>query len=160
MSVFDWLAVAAIAFAIGAGIGAIVSGRKLRVLEERLSRLSGGRDGKSLEQLIGAHDATLRKHGKDLTDLVKASEYLHRTLQEAVRKVSFERYNPFPGIGGNLSFTLVLLDAHNSGVVITSLHNRDATRVYAKAVRDGQPLQQVSEEEARGLTAALMQKGA
>ncbi|TSC71737.1 MAG: hypothetical protein G01um101438_939 [Parcubacteria group bacterium Gr01-1014_38] len=160
MSVFAWLAVLALALAAGAGISALFSTRKLRVLEERLERLGSGKDGRSLEQTIRAQDAMLKKHSEGITELVKASEYLHRALQAAIRKVSFERYNPFPGIGGNLSFTLVMLDAHNTGVVITSLHNRDATRVYAKAVRDGQPLQQLSEEEERVLRNATTQKGA
>ena len=160
MSIFDWITLLALALAGVSGIGALLNMRKFRTLEERLERLGSGRDGRSLEQTIGTHDAMLKKHREDIAELVRASEYLHRTLQAAIRKVSFERYNPFPGIGGNLSFTLVLLDAHNSGVVITSLHNRDATRMYAKAVRDGQPLQQLSEEEDRGLKNSMMQKGA
>ena len=156
----DWVAIAAVLLALGAAVWAVISYRKVHALEERLAQFLQGRDARSLEQTIAAHETGLKKHEESLRDLVKASEYLHRALQAAIRKVSFERYNPFPGIGGNLSFTLVLLDAHNAGVIITSLHNRDATRVYAKAVRDGQSLQQLSEEEDRGLKNAMMQKGA
>ena len=160
MSVFDWLALVSVLVAIVAAIIAMRSVRTIRTLEERLERLGSGKDGKSLENTIAMHDMLLKKHAEHVTDLVKASEYLHQSLQVAVRKVSLERYNPFPGIGGNLSFTLVLLDAHNTGAVVTSLHNRDATRVYAKAIRDGQPLQQLSEEEERALQNAMLQKGA
>ena len=160
MTLFDGLAILALAIAAVSGVGALLAMQKLRTLEERLEKLGSGRDGKNLEQIIGAHEAKLRKHSEGIAELVQASEYLHLALQAAIRKVAFERYNPFPGIGGNQSFTLVLLNAHNTGIVITSLHNRDATRVYSKAIRDGQPLQQLSEEEERVLKNATTQKGA
>lgn len=131
-----------------------------RTMERRVAAFLSGRDGKSLEGMLIDHGETLAKHTEGLRDLVNASEYLHRAIQSSIRKVSFERYNPFPGVGGNQSFTLVLLDASNSGVVITSLHNRESTRVYAKAIRNGKPLQNLSEEEGRALQNALLLKGA
>lgn len=129
-------------------------------LEKRLAAFLTGKEGKSLEAVLADHGTLLEKHATDIRDLVKASEYLHRALQTAIRKVAFERYNPFPGLGGNQSFTLVLLDAHNSGVVITSLHNRESTRVYAKAIRSGKPLHNLSDEEDRVFKNALLLKGA
>ena len=135
--------------------------RRLRALETKLDRLGGDRpDGESAIAALARHEETLQKHGERIGELVSASTYLHRALQTAVRKVSFERYNPFPGLGGNQSFTLVLLDAHNSGVVLSTLHSRETTRIYAKGVRDGQPLQPLSEEERRTLQNALAQSGA
>jgi hypothetical protein len=53
-------------------------------------------------------------------------------------KINLTRYNPFDELGGDQSFILCLLDNANSGVIITSLHNRDSTRVYAKAVKNGE----------------------
>lgn len=133
---------------------------RLRKLEGRLASFLQGRDGQTLESLLATHGLTLEKHAAGLAELRTASEYLHRALQAAIRKIAFERYNPFQGLGGNQSFTLVLLDAHNTGLILTSLHNREATRVYAKAIRDGKPLQQLSLEEERVLQNALLQKGA
>ena len=40
-------------------------------------------------------------------------------------------------MGGDQSFILVMLDNTNSGVIITSLHSRDVTRIYAKAIKNG-----------------------
>jgi hypothetical protein len=131
-----------------------------RTVEKRLEAFFAGKDGQSLEQIFIDHGTTLTKHAEGIRDLVQASEYLHRAIQTSLRKVAFERYNPFPGVGGNQSFTLVLLDAFNSGVVITSLHNRESTRVYAKAIRNGKPLHKLSEEEHRAFQNALLLKGA
>lgn len=53
-------------------------------------------------------------------------------------KINLTRFNPFDELGGDQSFILCLLDNANSGVIITSLHNRDSTRVYAKAIKNGE----------------------
>lgn len=53
-------------------------------------------------------------------------------------KINLTRFNPFDDIGGNQSFILCILDNSNSGAIITSLHNRDFTRVYAKTVKNGE----------------------
>lgn len=53
-------------------------------------------------------------------------------------KINVTRFNPFNDLGGDQSFILTILDQSNTGVVLTSLHNRDITRIYAKAVKDGE----------------------
>lgn len=60
-------------------------------------------------------------------------------LNKAISKVGLTRFNPFDGLGGDQSFIITLLDKQNSGIILTSLHNRDFTRVYAKTIKDGQP---------------------
>lgn len=55
-----------------------------------------------------------------------------------IQKLSLTRFNPFDEMGGDQSFILCLLDNTNSGVIITSLHNRDTTRLYAKEIKNGQ----------------------
>lgn len=52
-------------------------------------------------------------------------------------KVNITRFNPFNDLGGEQSFILSILDQDNSGVIITSLHNRDTTRIYAKPIKKG-----------------------
>ena len=53
-------------------------------------------------------------------------------------KINLIRFNPFEDLGGDQSFILVMLDNTNSGVIITSLHSRDVTRIYAKAIKSGE----------------------
>ena len=66
------------------------------------------------------------------------------------------RYNPFEETGGNQSFALALLDAEGNGWVLSSLHARQGTRVYAKSIRGGRSDAALSEEE----TAAIRQASA
>jgi len=53
-------------------------------------------------------------------------------------KINITRFNPFADIGGDQSFILTIIDQNNSGAIITSLHNRDITRVYAKPIKNGE----------------------
>lgn len=53
-------------------------------------------------------------------------------------KINLTRFNPFDDMGGDQSFILCVLDNSNSGVIITSLHCKDLTRVYAKTVKNGE----------------------
>ena len=59
-------------------------------------------------------------------------------ISDRPTKINLVRYNPFGDLGGDQSFILCLLDNNNSGAIITSLHNRENTRVYAKAIINGQ----------------------
>jgi len=59
-------------------------------------------------------------------------------LSKSISKIKLVRYNPFDDVGSNQSFILVMLDNTNSGVVLTTLHNRGFTRVYAKTIKNGQ----------------------
>lgn len=72
-----------------------------------------------------------------------------------IQKIGFVRFNPFPQTGGDQSFCLALLDAKDSGFVLSSLHSRDHTRFYAKTVKagvgDGHEL---SKEERQAVTHA------
>jgi hypothetical protein len=53
-------------------------------------------------------------------------------------KLTVTRFNPFEDVGGDQSFILCILDTNNSGAIITSLHSRDFTRVYAKPIKNAQ----------------------
>ncbi len=67
-------------------------------------------------------------------------------------KINLTRFNPFDELGGDQSFILCLLDNANSGVIITSLHNRDSTRIYAKAIKNGESdAMALSKEETKAL---------
>jgi hypothetical protein len=73
----------------------------------------------------------------------------------AVQRVGIVRFNPFEDTGGQQSFALALLDSRGSGLVISSLHSRQATRVYLKQLLDGRSDTQLSDEESEAIRRAL-----
>lgn len=68
----------------------------------------------------------------------KLNQNVKPTTLDARCKINVTRFNPFENVGGNQSFILTILDQTDSGVILTSLHNRDVTRIYAKTIKNGQ----------------------
>ncbi len=75
-------------------------------------------------------------------------------LEGAIQRVGVVRYNPFEDTGSNQSFVLAMLDARGDGFVLSSLHSRQATRMFLKQVSGGKVESAVSDEEAEALRLA------
>lgn len=81
---------------------------------------------------------------------------LHKKNQSNLQKIGFMRFNPFADTGGNQSFVLTLLDEKHNGIVLSSLHSRENTRIYAKKINQGQsPDQSLSKEEEQLLSKTI-----
>lgn len=78
--------------------------------------------------------------------------------QRAIQHLGVVRYNPFDDTGSNQSFALALLDADGNGVVISSLHSRQQTRVYLKEIVGGRSEAQLSGEESEALGRAAISR--
>ena len=76
-------------------------------------------------------------------------------IEGAVRHVGLVRYDAFEDVGGRLSFSCALLDAHGNGVVMTSINGRQDTRVYAKPIAEGRSQYNLSIEEEEAIRQAL-----
>ncbi len=74
--------------------------------------------------------------------------------RHAFKRVGLVRFNPFEDTGGNQSFALALLDADDDGIVVSSLHSRGMTRIYAKAMSHGRPEATLSDEETEAVALA------
>lgn len=88
-------------------------------------------------------------------NLSKEFEELKETNKKCAQKFAVIRFNPFNESGGDQSFSIALLDGNNDGFVITSHYHRDANRVYAKPIRQGQSKYQLSEEEKQAINKAI-----
>ena len=69
-------------------------------------------------------------------------------------RVGLVRFDAFEDTGGGHSFALAFIDDEGDGVVLTSLHSRQASRLYVKDVRGGVADAPLSQEEERALRAA------
>jgi hypothetical protein len=69
--------------------------------------------------------------------------------------VGLVRFNPFDDTGGNQSFAVAVLDANGDGFVLSSLHARGGTRVFAKSLAGGRAEATLSSEEAEAVQLAL-----
>lgn len=94
------------------------------------------------------------KNEKDVLDLLKRVNQQEEASKLHIQKVGLIRFNPFKELGGDHSFSLAVLDGEDSGIVITSLHTRDRTRVYMKQILKGKSDTELSEEERKALAKA------
>lgn len=102
---------------------------------------------KSLGNLIEEYLVEVRKVKIANEDLLNKVRVINKIARAGYHKIGFIRYNPFGDVGGNQSFSLCLLNAQNNGFILSSIHSREGTRVYAKTVSGGVSEYNLSEEE-------------
>jgi hypothetical protein len=153
------MAGAALAVAVLALAGVIV----LLVRQERLlgqyRYFMTGATGTSLEAVLKDHVA---QEGQT-TDQVRAVDKLARRLESAsvlhLQRLAIVRFNPFRDTGGDQSFAIALADGQGNGVILSSLHARDMSRVYAKPLEKWQSTYTLTDEEKQAIGLAREQGG-
>jgi len=106
-------------------------------IQNQYRKLTKGTAKKTLDEVFEKLFKNLDSN-KNTIDLIKKEMNLMKIDSLVhLQKIGFIRYNPFPETGGNQSFCLALMDANNNGVVLSSLHNRESTRIYAKPIKEG-----------------------
>ena len=129
--------------------------RSEAMLRRRLRRVLPQGESGGIDEIL---DRQL-KRVDGLSERVDALNRLHHELeglsQRTIQKVGVIRYNPFSDTGGDQSFAIALLDALGNGVVLSSLHSRTDTRVFAKPVQSGRSKYQLSDEEQDAIKKAL-----
>ena len=130
------------------------------VLRRRLRRLIGDGEGLGLDELLDKQFGRL----DTVAERVEALNRLHHDLEalsrQSIQKVGVVRFNPFADTGGDQSFAVALLDAQGNGVVLSSLHGRADTRIFAKQVQAGRSKHALSDEEQDAIRKALSPAGA
>jgi hypothetical protein len=128
--------------------------RRLRSLEQRYRTLITGTEGGNLEVVLNAHVREVRATTGQVNELDLLTRRLERDARSYLQRVGFVRFNPFRDAGGDQSFALVLADEAGRGVVISSLHSRDATRIYGKPLAAWQSPYQLTAEERQAIEQA------
>lgn len=106
-----------------------------------------GRDGLDMSELF-CHYGDLFKEGSRRQDEVETRlVQLEKNSRCGIAGLALARFNAFGETGGDLSFSLALLNRNVDGAVITSIYGRDNSRVFAKLIREGRSEYDLSEEE-------------
>jgi hypothetical protein len=118
-------------------------------------RLTKGIDNK--DNLIKVLDKVISEEKKNSDSIGELKELISLYKKEArvhIQKIGLVRFNPFQELGGDHSFSLALLDADDTGIIITGLHTRDRTRVYIKDIKKGKSAVEISKDEEKALKKA------
>ncbi len=156
-----WLA-ANIGVVFAALVGAILAlagistwlALRLRRLAAHYRTLTAGTEGGGLQSVLEDHVRQVRQATARVQELDGLTRNVERSSRGHLQRLGFLRFNPFRETGGDQSFALALTDADGNGVVISSLHSRDVTRVYAKPLAAWETSYQLTEEEQKAIQKA------
>ncbi|MDP1629778.1 MAG: DUF4446 family protein [bacterium] len=113
---------------------------------------------KDLEGVIAAEIEKLAETEKTVEKIIEKLKSVDRMANYGIQKVGVVRFNPFQDTGGDQSFSVAMLDAHDNGMVISSLFGRDSLRVYAKPIEKGNSSYPLTEEEKEAIKKAKLNK--
>jgi hypothetical protein len=127
---------------------------RLRKTEARYRTLVEGTNGGNLESMLTDHMTQVRDATGRVAELDELARRLERGSRGHLQRVGFLRFNPFRDAGGDQSFALALTDQDGNGVVLSSLHSRDVTRVYGKSLAGWESPYPLTEEEQQAIKKA------
>jgi len=124
-------------------------------LRSRLRRILSDNGSTGLDEVLAGHATRIEQLGSRVDALTALQRELETATGRSLQKVGVVRFNPFQDSGGDQSFAIALLDQRGSGVVVSSLHGRAETRIFAKQVTNGRSTHSLSDEEQQAIREAL-----
>ena len=133
----------------------IVQMAKVGKLRKRLDKFVLGKDGASLEEDIASlyEDNNLLKSNVEKNK--KDIRILYKKLESAYQKRGLVKYDAFSQMGGQLSYSLALLDENNNGFILNSVHSVEGCYSYTKEIKNGECSLELGKEEAEALEIAM-----
>ena len=153
------VALAAAAVALIAFILAVVLSLRIRRLRAEQRTVLGptGREdlvshAAALQEAFQALHGRVEEVAARLDERMQAAE---ERLDGSIAYRALVRYDAYGELSGHQSTSLALLDAGHSGVVLSSIANRETARLYCKQVHGGEGELELSPEEAEAVRLAL-----
>jgi hypothetical protein len=136
-------------------IGFIVQSARLgRAVRTYRELVRDGEGGSLHDRLVGSAEQAVKA-----TERMRELEATHAAIEGRTRRslqhIGLVRFNPFEDTGSDQSFAIALLDDQRDGIVLSSLHGRANTRLFAKAVADGSSSHNLSDEETQAIRIAV-----
>jgi hypothetical protein len=148
---FGILAALVLLLLIGFGVQTSRLGRAVRGYRDLVR---DGESGSLHDRLVGSAEQAVKA-----TERMREMEAMHQVIEGRTRRslqhIGLVRFNPFDDTGSDQSFAIAMLDDRRDGIVISSLHGRSNTRVFAKPVADGSSPHNLSDEEAEAIRIAV-----
>ncbi|GFN31303.1 DUF4446 family protein [Paenibacillus xylaniclasticus] len=134
-----------------------IIGARLKKLRKQYVAAMGQTGVANLEEILAEMKQQLTDHKEQLTQHNKTQELLAKALSQTCGKVAVHRYNAFSEQGSDLSFSLAIINDSQDGIVLSGLHSREDTYVYAKPLEKGNSPYPLTPEEKKAVSLALQQ---
>lgn len=145
-----------IAFAVVVGEGVLLLAlfvwvialtSKFGKLKSAYRKLLGETGVTNLEAVMGTLHNRMAEIGERQSMQQSTIQQQERRLTAMKGRVSVHRFNAFADSGSDLSFSVAIVNDEQDGVVITGIHGREQTFLYAKPIDKGQSTYLLTPEE-------------
>jgi len=130
-------------------------GSRLKKLRRRYEAMMDGQGVDNLEQVIGDLERRMKQREAEGASAAAEMARLSEAVRQAKGNIGVTRYQAFHGHGSDLSFSVAIVNEQLDGVVISGIHNREETYVYAKPVERGDSSYALSPEERKAISQAV-----
>ena len=136
-------------------IGFIVQSARLgRAVRSYRQLVRDGEGGTLHDRLVGSAEQAVKANER-MREIESTHQVIEQRSRRSLQHIGLVRFNPYEDTGSDQSFAIALLDDQRDGVVLSSLHSRANTRLYAKPVADGSSSHNLSEEETQAIRVAV-----
>lgn len=133
---------------------AIVQTLQIKKMRTRWAELLKGSDGRSIETLLHDHLKERMKQEEVQISTQETLKVLERKMETSKRYVGVIRYDAFPDVSGQQSFSMAIYDEKGDGAVMTCQYGREDCRVYSKVLEGGKSDRTLTIEEQQAIEAA------
>lgn len=124
----------------------VMTRKKLAVMQDKYDYFTKGSEV-NIDQVLTRTLQELEKTQAELQQLQQKHGQLREQVKGCIQKVKMERYDAFDAMGGEMSYSILLANENNDGIILTSIYGREDNRCYAKDVKGGKSSYVLAEEE-------------
>jgi hypothetical protein len=148
-----WLALLILVILLGSWIFLVQM--HLRRVEGRLEAIFADASNENTARMLAEYLGMVRSTAGAVARMKEEHDQLAAMMPRVIRHVGLVRFSPFHDTGGDQSFALALLDGRGDGVVVTALHSRTDSRLYAKPIERGSSSYSLTPEEREAMDRAF-----
>ena len=104
-------------------------------------------NGNNIDEMLKTYIKDVKEIKRDNSEIKAYYTKLDDDISSCIQKAGILRYNAFRDVGGDLSFTMALLDREDNGIVLNGIYGSESSNIYAKPIKKGQSTYQLSDEE-------------
>lgn len=119
---------------------------RLNALQKKYDFFTQGKEA-NIDEVLTKTLNELHTTRVELAELQDKHARLKEQVQNCLQNVKMVRYDAFDAMGGKMSYSLLLTDANNKGIILTSIYGRDESRNFAKDIDNGKSSYVLADEE-------------
>jgi hypothetical protein len=124
-------------------------------LRKKISILMNGTNSLNIEQIVISMKEKMNDQQNKNDEIKNEMTKINDSMKKMKTNIYIHRYNAYSESGNNLSFSLAILDDYQNGVVISSIHNRESSFIYAKPIKAAKSEYSISPEEKIAIEKAM-----